>query len=684
MLKPAAMQKVGVVGLKEDRAKVVSALYDLGAVQIEPLSASAAGLLRAEPLVDGTKEATEQLLRIRSLKAALPPVPIREKRGFSSLEEVLEASKSINIDQEVSQLRETVEKLSSRLEEQREMTDLVRSLRFVRHDLNIFDLESAVSFLGIVPAGVDAELREGLGPSGAVVTHSSGDDPVTLIVTVPREGLEKFGSAIQKLDLKLRRIPPLKGTAEEILAGLEAESRSMQTGLDGANARLAAISQEHYKAIAQVEEQLSIEARKMEVSGSFGFTDTSFAVEGWVPSKWLGSVSQAIAESSSSAKVFKIDADSQDPHGGPPTLLETPRRLRFFESFIRFYSVPLSNEVDPSMIFAVAFPLFFGLMIGDVGYSLIVLLISIWIIRRVNHPERKSVMPKALRSFGGRILQPVQYRKLAKAMILGSMVGVVMGVILNSYFGFHANQYLFSYLNSNLHAGLPANGTFLDPISTLGLKTLLLYSGYIGLFMVSFGLVLGMVNAYWMRSVKHAIGKFGWLCGALGIALTGLALLHHESLSSLLNPLSNPLIILIVVGIGLVIYGEGGQALIELPSIVSNIISYTRLLGILLATFVLAYLIDSVVVGPTSTGSPGILYGGVAYVILGVVLLVTVHVFNVILSILEPGIQGARLIFVEHFSKYLHGGGRQFTPFKGPRFYTTGTRSAKAVAERGT
>ena len=69
--------------------------------------------------------------------------------------------------------------------------------------------------------------------------------------------------------------------------------------------------------------------------------------------------------------------------------------------------------------------------------------------------------------------------------------------------------------------------------------------------------------------------------------------------------------------------------------------------------------------------------------ILGVVLLATVHVFNVILSILEPGIQGARLIFVEHFSKYLHGGGRQFTPFKGPRFYTTGTRSAKAVAERG-
>ncbi len=45
--------------------------------------------------------------------------------------------------------------------------------------------------------------------------------------------------------------------------------------------------------------------------------------------------------------------------------------------------------------------------------------------------------------------------------------------------------------------------------------------------------------------------------------------------------------------------------------------------------------------------------------------------FNLVLGILEPGIQGARLIYVEHFSKYLHGGGRLFTPFKGSRTHTT-------------
>ena len=56
---------------------------------------------------------------------------------------------------------------------------------------------------------------------------------------------------------------------------------------------------------------------------------------------------------------------------------------------------------------------------------------------------------------------------------------------------------------------------------------------------------------------------------------------------------------------------------------------------------------------------------------------VMVHVFNVILGILEPGIQGARLLYVEAFSKFLHGGGKQFTPFKGPRTYTVSETEAQ-------
>jgi V/A-type H+/Na+-transporting ATPase subunit I len=665
MLKPARMQRIAVVGTKDERPRVVSTLYDMGAMHIEPLSKEAASVLKPEADAGGSKEISEELLRIRSLRAVLPPTPVKETRRFSSLRDVIDASRSVNIDQEVSKLKDRHEKLVSQLDELKNNLELVQNLQFVKEDLNIFDLESAVSFFGTVPAANYATLLQNLAAAEASVSYSAGTDPVKVIVTVPKAGLERFGSVIQKADVRLQRVPPLKGTAPEVLARLQQDQKSKEAELADINGQLLALSEKHYGTISQVEEQLSIEARKLEVLNNFGFTESAFAVEGWVTKKRVPAVKETLARNSSSTNVFEIHSDEE-----PPTLLENPKRLKFFESFIRFYAVPQSHEVDPSLIFAIAFPIFFGFMLGDVGYAFLILLISIWIIRRVNHPERRTLIPVALRSFAARILKPVQFKKLAKAMILGSFVGMVMGFALNAYFGFTVNQYFFSYLNTSFHLGLPANGTFLDPISTKGLKTLLLYSGYVGLFMVSFGLALGMLNAYWMHQRKHVIGKFGWLSAGWGIALTGLALLRHGDLSKLINPVSNPLILLILLGVALIIYGEGGQAMAEFPSIVSNIISYTRLLGILLASFVLAYLIDSQVVGPNSAGAPGLIYGGVAYAILGVVLFVMVHVFNLILGILEPGIQGARLLYVETFSKFLHGGGKPFAPFKGPRTFT--------------
>jgi V/A-type H+-transporting ATPase subunit I len=660
------MQKIAVVGTKGERPRVVSTLYDMGVIHIEPLSKAASSLLKPESDIGGSKEISEELLRIRSLKAALPPIPVSERRKFTSLREVLDTARSINIDAEVSRLKERQERLMSQLEELSDRVALVQNLQFVKEDLDIFDLEAAVSFFGIVPASNYAALLQNLPTAEAVVAYSSGTDPVKVIVTVPRAGLEKFGSIIQKADVRLQRVPKLKGTAPEVLAGLEQEKKSREAELADINGKLQALSVKYYSSITQVEEQLSIEGRKVEVLNNFGFTESAFAVEGWVPEKRLPTIRETLGRSSGATRIFEIEHDDKEEE--PPTLLENPKRLKFFESFIRFYSIPESNEVDPSMIFAIAFPIFFGLMLGDVGYAFLILLISIWIIRRVDHPERKTLVPAALRTFASRILKPAQFKKLAKAMILGSIAGMVMGFALNAYLGFPVNQYLFSYLNTNFHAGLPADGVFLNPISTLGLKLLLLYSGYIGLFMISFGLVIGMADAYWAHARKHIIGKVGWLAVAWGLALFGLTLFRHGNVNPAQNPLAGGYIGMAVVGVGLIIYGEGVLAVIELPSIVSHIISYTRLLGILLASFVLAYVIDKEAVG--SAAAPGMMYGGIGLAIAGIVLLVVGHIFNLVLGILEPGIQGARLLYVETFSKFLHGGGKPFAPFKGPRTYT--------------
>ena len=664
MLKPARMEKIAVVGLREERQKVVSILYDLGAIQIEPLSKSSQVYLRSELEADDARGVSQELLRIRSLKAALPPTVVEEKRGFGSFAEVMRTSKSIDIDDEVSRLKQSQDQLSLRLDELKNRTELVTNLSFINGDLSILDLESATSFFGLLPVKSYQQLLSSLAPMQGVMPYSSGTDPVRLVVVVPKADLEKFGAIVQKADLRLQPIPPMTGRPADVLVALGEEKRLKEAELVETNAQLRALSEKDYGIMSVVEEQLSIEAKKLEVLNNFGFTDNTFVLEGWVPSRRLPEFKEILTSHASSSTFFTIEQDTK-----PPTLMETPKRLKFFESFIRFYQVPLSNEVDPTIIFAFAFPLFFGMMLGDVGYAVAILLISIWIIRRVNHPDRKTVIPLPLRSFASKILKPAQFRKLAMAMILGCIVGIVMGFLVNAYFGFQLNQYLFTYLNANLHAGLPSDGTFLDPLSTRGLKTLLLYSGYIGLFMVSFGLVLGMLNGYWMQERKHIVAKLGWLFEAWGIALIGLTMLHHGTIVPTSNPLGGVYIGMAVAGLVLIAYGEGPQSLVELPTIVSHMISYTRLLGILLASFVLAFVIDKEAVG--TSAAPGLMLGGIGFAIGGVVLLVAGHIFNLVLGILEPGIQGARLIYVEHFSKYLHGGGRLFTPFKGSRTHTT-------------
>ncbi|MGI0091968.1 MAG: V-type ATP synthase subunit I, partial [Nitrososphaerales archaeon] len=636
---------------------VVSILYDLGLVQLEPLSKSAVVYLRPELDNVNLREVSEELLRIRSLKTALPQTRIGDRMGFSSPTELLVASRSVKIDDEVAKLKQNQSTLITKSDDLRDKLDLVTKLEFVNEDLKIFDLESAASFLGTASAEEYIELRKSLTSIQNVMQYSNGKDPVRLVIVVPREELEKFGSIIQRANLRLQRIPRLRGKPSDVLFRLKEEKQAVDSQLKKIDTELLALSERYYAIMSSVEEQLAIESRKLEVLNNFGFTDNTFVLEGWVPQNKFHSLEETLQRHSTSSMLFKIKSSEK-----PPTLLENPKRLRFFESFIRFYSLPQQREFDPSLIFALTFPIFFGLMLGDVGYGISIIGICFWILNRVKRPGRKTIVPRQLRSFARNIFKPVQFKKLAMAMIPGAVIGVALGFVFNEYFGFHLNQYLFSYLDANFHLGLPPNGAFFDPISTGGLKSLLLFAGYIGLFEVSFGLVLGMVTSYWMGEKKHVLAKVGWLLAGWGISLVGLTVLHHGSVNPEANPITGVYIGMLVAGLGLIAYGEGGQSLIELPSIISHILSYTRIVGILLASIILAGVIDQIFIGDVASG--------VAFAVVGVIILVFGQLFNLVLALFEPGIQGARLIYVEFFSKFYHGGGKMFTPFKGGRTYT--------------
>lgn len=661
ILKPVPMARVAVIGLKKFRQQILTILHEMNIIQLEPLSKATDSFLARERESELHNEISDQLLRIKGLLGSLPPTKIVGKSGFLSLNELISTIKSLDIDSKIASLEREKDNLTTQKRETENNIKLVEEFSFFHEDFNILDLSFARSYFGRVASDKFPDFKKELeSESPDIMIYSKETDKIThfVLIITPTFRSASLASSVNSHNVHLEVVPKLRGKPEIIIQNQKNINNTLSSKLNQINNQLTEISKMHYKFLKGAEEQLEIENRKLEIIDHLGVTEDAFALEGWIPKSKIENLRTAFKKHSEGTILYDLDSKEN-----PPTLLATPKKLKVFESFVRFYSLPSGKEFDPTVMFAFIFPFFYGMMIGDVGYGIVILLVSKWVIRRVEGGKRNfTIMPKFLRNFAKTILRPTQMVKLAKAIIPGCIFTIILGFCFNLYFGFHLNQYLFSFLNETFGFSLPPDGALLDPISTFGLRKLLLISGYIGLGMVSFGLVLGIINALREGQKKHAIGKIGWLAFGWGISLLGLALIGHQDINPTSSMTGAVYFAVIFGGLGLMFYGEGVRALMELPSIISHILSYTRIVGIMLASIILADVIDHIFLRTIDNPLP--------HVILGISIFFIGHIFNIILGVFEPGIQGARLIYVEFFSKFYHGNGKPFRPFGRKRKFT--------------
>jgi len=679
VFKPVKMAKIAIMGLRKHQQTAVSVLHDMEVLQLEPLSKDVSAIVKNERDNELTRQVSDQLLRIKSLITILPRIPVTARKRFDSVDELLQTANSIDIDEQVANLEKEKEGLLTQLNETENNLKLIEEFSFFPEDLKILQLSSATSYFGRIPSDKFEEFKKTIDAHQQdIMLYTKAEKEIThlILVVFPTISSDAFAEIIQKNNVKIEAVPRLNGTPNEIIASQKSNLENLNQRHKQINDELKKISEKHFTNLVEVDEQLQIENKKLEVISNLGVTRDAFAMEGWVPKSKISQIESTLKKFTEGTTIYELKTDDK-----PPTLMSNPRKFRLFEAFIRFYSLPQSKEFDPTMVFALVFPIFYGLMIGDTGYCLVILLVCLWVIRRVEKGKRNlNIMPRQLRSFAMLILKKRQMVKLSKAMIPGCVVGIVLGFIFDLHFGFHLNGYLFDVLASAGVTGLPAPGeilnrpsqAFIDPIHQAG--TLLLYAGYIGIGFVSFGLILGVIDCMREGEKKEALVKIGWLAVGWGIVLLGLALISGDAINPTwdrlieVNPIAYMYYGLIFGGIALMVAFDKSKgpmkvmALMEVATIISHILSYTRLIGILLASVILAHTIDYIFLKSLNIGLP--------LAALGIMILFIGHMFNIIIGVFEPGIQGARLVYVEYFSKFYRGNGRKFSPFGSLRRFT--------------
>jgi len=681
VFKPVKMAKIAIMGLRKNQQTSVSILHDMEILQLEPLSKDVLDIVKNERDNELTRQVSDELLRVKALMTVLPSIPVTVRKRFDSIDDLLQTASSIDVDEQVAGLEKEKEALLTEIKDTENNLKLVEEFSFFPEDLKILQLSSATSYFGRIPSDKFEEFKKVIDAHHEdIMLYSQAEKELThlILVVFPTISSDEFANIIQTHNVKIEAVPNINGKPNEIITNQKSNLQTQNQRLKQINDELNKISEKYFANLVEVEEQLQIENKKLEVISNLGVTKDAFAMEGWVPKSKLGQVKSTLEKFTDGTIIYELETKEEEK---APTLMSNPPRFRLFEAFIRFYSLPQSKEFDPTMVFALIFPIFYGLMIGDTGYCLVILLVCLWVIRRVEKGKRNlNIMPRQLRSFAMLILKKRQMVKLSKAMIPGCVVGIVLGVIFDLHFGFHLNGYVFDVLASAGVTGLPAPGeilnrpsqAFIDPIHQAG--TLLLYAGYIGIGFVSFGLILGVIDCMREGEKKEALVKIGWLAVGWGIVLLGLALISGDAINPTwdrlieVNPIAYMYYGLIFGGIALMVACDKSKgpmkvmALMEVATIISHILSYTRLIGILLASVILAHTIDYIFLKSINIGLP--------LAALGIMILFIGHLFNIIIGVFEPGIQGARLVYVEYFSKFYRGNGRKFSPFGSLRRFT--------------
>jgi V/A-type H+-transporting ATPase subunit I len=644
------MQRIRVTGLRSDLERVIGKLHNMGEVQFRKISE---GYFYPEAPLENFADISEQLVRMRGMEAVLKP-QAPEVQQVGNWREVVDECRGMQLDALLKEIVEGRDALRRSKAEIKVRMALLLQISPLKVDFSSLRCES----ISLIVGKLDANAAKLEGAKDAVrkaarncelKTADAEKGKALLLIACEkgceqdvREALAGFGFS----EIPIDTIEGNPARALELANREMAEIAHEEARLKG---ELEELSGAHWARVAALREALEIEEQRCTAAQKFGRTASMFMFEGWIVASKLEIVAHELdtivggrvliqtvkAPHASHAETHGAGHESQEEKA--PTLLLNPRALTPFEQLIGIMSVPSSDEIDPTPIFAITFPLIYGMIVGDFGYGFVSIFIGWWLMKK----------------FKGHLMQAV-----SKTWMMVAIPAMVFGIIYDEYFGFSSAHLL----------GLPPGQVLYHGLHRLEDTTLLMVLMVcMGALHIFLGLLLGAINAFSHGDRRHGMAKLGWM----GVEIGGIALIVGMLFHMLPYEVAVAGGILFGISLVPIFRAEGVLGITEIAGMASNILSYARIMAVGVAGVVIAENIINKMFLPDP--SQGIMF----FVILPI--FIVLHLFNTVLAMFEALVQGARLNMVEFFSKFYRGGGIPFAPFRVERKNTSaeGTESVQ-------
>jgi V/A-type H+-transporting ATPase subunit I len=677
MLLPDKMTKILVVGSKTRIKETIDILYGLEALQPIDFSSEEEGFALGSPLPVAS-EASQRLLKLRSAEKELEVVDkvLAEKILLSRIEDEVDDT-ILTLDVEITGAVESKNGIQNRIHELEAVKQGLGPFTVLPLEIDLYKGYDNIAVLtGMVRNDPTHSLNEAL---DRYELFASSDSKFIAVFVAKNESADAQRILIQHGFTEVPA-PIGRGNPQEAMKAIESELEALSGSLEEAIEKITVLRKKFEAFILASEEHLSIVVEKAEFPLRIGSTEHSFLIDAWVPQRSLSQVQQALQVQLGNdihVEVFETaprmeHVHPEEAHPGaeahvkeePPTKTMNRRPVNLFAYLTELISTPKYGEIDPTIMISLTFPVFFGLMVGDIGYGIPFM---------------------CLGALGLRKCKSQEWRTISTMLLFGGIWATVFGFLLfGEAFGMHFGpQWVLEpgFTMTQLHAEYPLgnelswSSLFGFQLPSLGVlsklhdvKLLLYITIWIGFAHLLIGYILGIYNESIRHGFKHAVfHKGGWTMILLGGAFLFLFIIDMLILSKPVGFDDPRMIIglaLLLPGILISYKGEGGQAILELPALMSNVVSYTRLaaIGMSKAGMALAFnMIAIEMVAPM---------GGIA-IIAAIAIFMIGHLMIFILAVISAGIHGIRLHYVELFQKFYEGGGLVFNPLKVVRKYTS-------------